>query len=210
MRAARLHPAPATGLAAALLLAVLLTGGAPEVRISAGGAIPPGRPRAALMPFENLSGREEQGQLFTRIYFAQLVASGALEMVEPSEIEAAMDSVGIRATGAMTIGEVRAMAERLHAPYLLLGSVLESGSVQGANGPVPSAGATLRMVRAGDGRVMWAGVHFRSGEDRESVFGWGRVRTLERLVLELASEMLGGFRDAGAREDLRSRTEKTP
>lgn len=202
--------APGRWLAASLLLAALCTAGTPAVRRSAGGTIPPGRPRAALMPFENLAGREEQSHLFTKIFFAQLVASGALEMVEPAQVEAAMDSLGIRASGSMTIGEVRAMADTLHAPYLILGSVLESGTVQGANGPVPSVGATLRLVRAATGRVHWAGVHFRSGEDRETVFGWGRIRSPERLVLELASDMLRDFRDAGARDSAPARTEGTP
>jgi hypothetical protein len=162
------------------------------------------------MPFENLAGREEQSQLFTRIFFAQLVASGALEMVEPAQVEAAMDSLGIRASGSMTMSEVRTMADTLHAPYLMLGSVLESGTVQGASGPVPSVGATLRLVEAAGGRVLWAGVHFRSGEDKETVFGWGRVRSPERLILELASDMLRDFRDAGARERAPAGTERTP
>jgi TolB-like protein len=195
-------------LAGMLGLVVLCTGGAPAVRRSVGGTVPPDRPRAALMPFENLAGREEQGQLFTKVFFAQLVASGALEMVDPAHVEAAMDELGIRASGSMTPAEARAVADSLHAPYLLLGSVLESGSIQGGNGTVPSVGATLRLVEATTGRVLWAGVHFRTGEDRETVFGWGRVKSTERLISELASEMLRDFRDAGARHARASQTEK--
>ena len=151
------------------------------------------------MPFENLSGREEESQIFTKVFFAQLVASGALEMVDPTIVEAGMDTLGIRSAGTMTPTQVRAMADTLHVSFLLIGSVLESGMIQGGDGPVPSVGATLRLVEAATGRVLWAGVHFRSGEDRESVFGWGRVRSIERLVSELASEMLRDFRDAGDR-----------
>jgi TolB-like protein len=183
----------------ALSLAALSTGGAPAVRRSVGGAVPPDRPGAALMPFENLAGREEQGQLFTKIFFAQLVASGALEMADPADVEGAMDALGIRSAATMTRAEARAMADTLRVSFLLLGSVLESGSIQGGSGPVPSVGATLRLIEAASGRVWWAGVHFRSGEDRESVFGWGRVRSIERLISELAGEMLGDFREAGER-----------
>ncbi|HEY3215290.1 MAG TPA: hypothetical protein VGK93_02230 [Candidatus Eisenbacteria bacterium] len=195
-------------LAAALLLALLCTAGAPAARRSVGGTVPSDHPRAALLPFENLAGREEQSQLFTKIFFADLVAGGAFEMVDPTRVEAAMDSLGIRASGAMTPTEVRAVADTLHVRYLLLGSVLESGTVQSESGPLPSVGATLRLVEAESGRVPWAGVHFRSGEDRETVFGWGRVRSLERLISELASEMLGDFRDAGTRYAQSLQTEK--
>lgn len=162
------------------------------------------------MPFENLSGREEQSEIFTRVFFAQLVASGALDMVDPTRVDAAMDSLRIRATGSMTIHQVRAMADTLHAPYLLLGSVLECGTIKTPDGDVPSVGATLRMVEAATGRVMWAGVLFKSGEDKETLFGWGRVKSIERLVMSLAQDMLSDFRDAGVRFARRTQTERKP
>jgi len=193
-RAARL------GRAGLLALAVLCTAGTPAVRHSVGGTVPAGHPRAALLPFENLAGREEQSGVFTRVFFAQLVASGAFEMADPAMVESAMDTLGIRSAGALTPADQRALADTLHAPYLLLGSVLESGTTQSGGVAVPSVGATLRLVEAASGRVLWAGVHFRSGEDRETVFGWGRVTSPERLVSELAADMLKDFRDAGARE----------
>ncbi len=188
------------GAPALLVLAALCTAGAPTARHSTGGTVPPGHPRAALVPFENLAGREEQSLIFTRIYFAQLAASGAFEMVDPTLVESAMDSLGIRSAGSMTPADQRALADTLHAPYLFVGSVLESGTIQTGAATVPAVGATLRLVEAATGRVLWAGVHFRSGEDRETVFGWGRVMSPERLVSELAADMLKDFREAGARE----------
>jgi TolB-like protein len=193
-----LRPGVWARIAALGLLAILSTGGAPAPRRSAGGTVPRDVPRAALMPFENLAGREEESQVFTKIFFAQLVATGSLEMVDPTAVDAAMESLGVRGSGAMTLGEVRAMADTLHAPYLLLGSVLESSTLQTPEGPIPSVGASLRLVQAASGRVMWAGVHFRTGEDKESVFGWGRVLSTERLISELAFDMLKDFREAGA------------
>jgi TolB-like protein len=187
------------GWTAALALALLTTAGAPSVRRSAGGAVPAGRPLAALMPFENLSGREEQSQIFTKVFFAQLVASDAFEMIDPTRVEQAMDSLGIRAAATMTPAQVKGVGDTLHVTHLLLGSVLESGTVLSDNMPIPSVGATLRLVEVASGRVVWAGVHFRSGEDRETFFGWGRVKSVERLVSELASEMLGDFHEAGVR-----------
>ena len=169
------------------------------MRHSVGGAVPPDHPRVALVPFENLAGREEESQIFTRVFFAQLVASGAVEMVDPAEVEAAMDSLGIRSAYSMTPAGQRALADTLHAPYLMIGSVLESGTIQGGGGPVPAVGATLRLIEVANGKVRWAGVHFRSGEDRETLFGWGRVTSAERLVSDLAGDMLKDFRDAGAR-----------
>jgi hypothetical protein len=69
-------------------------------------------------------------------------------------------------------------------------------------------GATVRLIQPATGRVLWAGVDFRTGEDGETVFGWGRVRSAERLVTVLADGMLGDFREAGARYAKRLQTEK--
>ncbi len=169
--------------------------------------MPTDHPRAALVPFENLAGREELGNLFTRIFFAQIVASDAFEMVEPGRVEVMMDSLGIRPGGSPTPMEMRALSDSLRASYLILGSVLESGSIQTASGDVPAQGATLRLVEAATGRVLWAAVHFRSGEDRETVFGWGRETSSNRLVSALASDMLRDFRAAGATYARRNRPE---
>jgi hypothetical protein len=128
-------------------------------------------------------------------------------MVEPGQVEDAMDSLGIRTGASPTPTQIRALGEMLRSPYILLGSVLESGRVNTGGADVPTAGATLRVIEAATGRVPWAGVHFRTGEDRETVFAWGRVRVLERLVMDLATEMLGDFRDAGSRYARRARPE---
>jgi len=137
------------------------------------------------------------------------MASGALDMVDPGRVDGGMDAVGIRGGGSLAPEQMKALGDTLRAPLLLLGSVLESGQIQGADGSVPAVGATLRLVEAATGRVLWAGVHFRNGEDRETVFGWGREQSPDRLVFQLAQEMLGDFREAGARVARRPGTEGT-
>jgi len=193
-----LHPATGLRLAGLLVLALLCAGSAPALHRSAGGAVPTDRPRAALVPFENLAGREEQGALFSKVFFAQLVASGAFEMAEPGQVDEALDSLGIRSGGSLTPAQLRSLGETLHAPCLLMGSVLESGWLRSGDVDVPAVGGTLRLIEAASGRVLWAGVHFRSGEDHETLFGWGRVMSAERLVSLLAQDMLEDFRKAGA------------
>jgi TolB-like protein len=206
------HPVrAATGLrlAGLAVLLVLCTGSAPALRRSAGGAVPANRPRAALVPFENLAGREEQGALFSKVFFSQLVASGALEMAEPGQVDEALDSLGIRSGGSLTPAQIRALGEALQAPYVLMGSVLESGRLRSGDVDVPAVGCALRLVEAASDRVLWAGAHFRSGEDHETLFGWGRVMSAERLVSLLAQDMLGDFREAGARRASGPRKEGT-
>lgn len=182
------------------MIAVLLAGGCAgsSPPRSHGGAVPTDHPRIALLPFENLSGREEQGRLFTQTFLAVLVESDAAEVVDLGHVEATLDALRIRATASPSREQLAALGESLRVRYVLLGSVLEAGTVRTYDGDVPSAGASLRLVDATTARVVWARAHVVAGDDKETVFGWGRERSAERLLTKLADDMLRPFRDAGA------------
>ena len=168
-------------------------------RSDSGGTVPMDHPRAALLPLENLSGREEQGRLFTQAFLVELVRSGACEMVEPGQVDEMLDRLGIRMTGSLSNAQLRLLGDSLGVRYVFLGSVLEAGTVKTWDGDVPSAGASLRMVETGTARVVWAGLKVRTGDDGETVFGWGRERSSEQLIAKLAKELLVKFTEAGDR-----------
>lgn len=197
-RRAGRHLARAIGTAraasAGLALAVLLAGCA-ATRPPPRPAAPAGPlPRVALLPLEDLSGRAEAGLAFGRILFAELVRTGACQVIEAGLVEAAAESLGLRAPGSLAREEVEALGRQLEADYLMLGSLLESGTVRSAGGEVPSVGAALKLLDAASARVVWASVRFRTGEDRETVFGWGRESDRQKLAAELATELLADLR----------------
>jgi hypothetical protein len=49
---------------------------------------------------------------------------------------------------------------------------------------------SLKLSEADSGRVIWTRVKFRSGEDHETLFGWGRVNSPQKLTAALAEDML--------------------
>lgn len=179
----------------ASLLVMGCAGSAPPR--SHGGAVPTDHPRIALLPFENLSGREEQGRMFTQAFLAALVETDAAEIVDLGQVETTMEALRIRATGAPSHQQLKAIGESLQVRYVLVGSVLEAGTIRSYDGDIPSAGASLRLVDVVTARIVWARAHVLTGDDRETVFGWGRERSAERLLTKLAEEMLRPFREAG-------------
>jgi len=160
-------------------------------------AIPRDHPRAALLPLENLTTAADAGDVMTRIVWNELARSGAVELSDPGNVDAALEAMHIRAMASLTSDQIRILGDTLGVQYLFLGSVIESGKLQTAEGEVPSIGVALRMVGTETARVIWAGSHFRSGDDRETIFGWGRVRSADRLAAEVASDMLEDFRKVG-------------
>jgi len=92
-------------------------------------------------------------------------------------------------TSAQAVG----IASRLRARWLVTGSILEYGTVRTPDGEMPSVGITLRMLDGRDARVVWSAMKVAGGQDRETVFGWGREASLDRLAERTAREMFKGF-----------------
>ncbi|HSQ60295.1 MAG TPA: hypothetical protein VLT84_07665 [Acidobacteriota bacterium] len=208
-RLSSLRPATsgAARILAALSIAAIASGCAGSGRPrEQSGAVPSDHPRLALLPFDNLSGREEQERLFTQTFLAMLVGTDACEVVDLGRVESLLETLRIRATGSLTPEQMSAVGESLRVSYVMLGSVLESGRVRTSDGETPAVGASLRLVETATGRVTWANVRVLTGDDHETVFGWGRERSAERLLTKLADEMLRDFRRAG--DERRERANK--
>ncbi|HET9951360.1 MAG TPA: hypothetical protein VFS09_06135 [Candidatus Eisenbacteria bacterium] len=187
-----------TRLAALLAASALLAGcagGAPHRE--QGGAVPTDHPRIALLPFENLTGREDQGRHFTQAFLAELAGSGAAEVVDMGQVEATVEKLRIRAPASPDREQLAMLAESLQVRYVLLGSVMEARMLRTADGETPAAGVSLRLVETATAKIVWAAVKVKTGDEHESVFGWGREDSAERLLTQLAEEMLRPFRDAG-------------
>jgi hypothetical protein len=144
-----------------------------------------------------LSSNADAGEILTRIVWSELSRSGAVELVDIGNVNGALDALRVRATGSPTSNQVRALGDTLGVGFVFVGGVLESTNLHTPDGDVPSIGVALRMVEARTGRVVWTGMQFRTGDDRETIFGWGRVRSAERLAADVASDLLGEFRKVG-------------
>jgi TolB-like protein len=174
----------------ALLMAIMLAGcggGSPHPS----AALPPAnRPRIALLPFDNLTTTGGAGDMMTLLFFTEIGSSGPYEPVETGVVSSALESLGIRSVAGLSSEQIQAIGERLAVSRLLVGSVLESGFVHTNDGELPSVGVTLKLLDVSDGRVVWTKMQFKTGEDKETVFGWGRERSAPKLAASLAVEMV--------------------
>lgn len=155
---------------------------------------PAGAPGMAVLPFEDLSGQAGIGERLSRIAYTELVRAGRWHVEEPGEVDAVLAEARVRSTGIMTRDQTMRVSERLGVRWLLAGTALEYGRVRTPDGDVPTVGLSLRLLDGRSGRVVWADQRFRSGEDRETVFSWGRVNDISQLASRTAAELLDGIR----------------
>jgi TolB-like protein len=147
----------------------------------------------ALLPLENLTGKSDAADALTRMLFVELVRSGKCEMVESGIVDTALVALRIRETASLTAAQMKTLGETLNVTYLIMGTALESGAAHTPDGDVPSVGVALKLLDVRDARVLWADMRFRTGDDKESVFGWGREANGQRLAASMVGELLKGF-----------------
>lgn len=188
-------------LAALTALAALSAGCAAHAPppLPGGGA---NRPLVAMLPLENLSGRTELGERLTRIVWVEMGRSPRWEVVEPGEVDAALADARVRSSLAMTREQIQRIAKRTGAAWLMAGTIIECGQVRTPDGDVPTLALALRLIDGDTGRVRWTDQRARSGEDRETVFGWGRVTNLERLAQATARDLVADVRLPAAPDSL--------
>ncbi len=178
------------GLAAALLAAALGAAGC-----AAGGATvrdgePAPRATLAMLPLENLSGRAEYADRFSRVIWSALGRSGRWNIIDPGQVDALLVELRIRSAGSLTTEQVLEVAGRLRARWIVAGTLLECGTVRTPDGDIPTFSLALRLLDGRDGRVVWTDLLSRTGQDRETIFGWGREESLDRLAETTARELI--------------------
>jgi hypothetical protein len=150
-------------------------------------------PRVAVVSLENLSGRADAGDVITRLCVVGLIRTRSCAVVEPGLVDRAMEDLRIRPVGTLTRDELRGLQDTLALDYVLVGTVLENEPVRTPDGEVPSVGLAARLLDARTGQSVWAGMKVRTGEDHETVFGWGRQLDRDRIATELVTELLRDF-----------------
>ena len=135
--------------------------------------------RIAVMPFENDTNDRMAASRVTRLTLTELLASGAFDVVEPGEVEAAVNQIedlSLRQAGRPSKAHIAALGQSLQAQALILGSVTQSGIIRSGQVNIPVVTSDMRMVETETGVVVWAATHSEKGSNVSSkILGTGGV-----------------------------------
>ena len=156
----------------------------------------------AMLPIENLSSVSDITDRLQRLVWTAFGSDGRFDVVDPGQVENAMTELRIRSSSSLSKEQITRCAGGLGVRWLLAGDVLECGTVHTPDGDVPSFALALRLIDGTTGRVRWTDMMARSGEDRETIFGWGRETSLEKLMDRTARELIARIRVPSAADSL--------
>jgi hypothetical protein len=118
--------------------------------------------KAAVLPLENLTADQQAGVRATRLLITELLASGAVDVVEPGEVRAAFESVADR-RAIPTSEQVIEMGKRLGVQAILIGTVTQSESLRSGTVAIPVVTLDVHMLETETGSAVWAATHSEKG-----------------------------------------------
>lgn len=119
--------------------------------------------RVAVIPFENLSSDQQAGMRVTRLLITELLASGAVDVVEPGEVQAALGRLGAGRTNTPNAQQVLALGRDLGVQAVIIGTVAQSEVLRSGAVGIPVVSVDAQMLETDTGAIVWAATHTEKG-----------------------------------------------
>jgi hypothetical protein len=180
-------------LAAIGILLGACSGGGTRYAVDRGARLAP-PVRIALLPLVNLSEDADGPEAVANMLWVELLRIPGVELVERGVVEAATRRARLLYTDRLSAEQMRQLADSLGTSYLMVGTVLGYGFVRKGREEVPTVSLALRLLDTRSGKTLWAVCSTHRGDERESLFGIGRERTLEEVTQRTVRDALASFR----------------
>lgn len=195
-----------------IIVLIVITGVILFLLLSAGCARPHVRPftsntlkggqnlKMAILPVDNLSKSSNTGRSLDNILLVEFLKRVPAIVIDPGEVSAAISDARVRLATSIPRETVKSLGKRLEVDFFVIGIVHEY-EIQAVTGPggtvqVPVITFTIRVLDAVTGNIVWATNVTRRGNDRETVFGIGRIGSVSDLAERMAEELADAFAKA--------------
>ena len=122
--------------------------------------------RVAVLPFDNHSTDRQADVRATRLTITELLASGAVDVVEPGEVHAALAALPRNQPGRdqpLGSGEIVALGKSLGVQGVIVGSVTQSETFRQGAVSIPVVTLDVHLVETETGATVWAATHTEKG-----------------------------------------------
>lgn len=184
-----------------VVLMVTLAGCASAVKPFAGRNLKGGDGvKMAILSFDNLSKTQGAGKSMENMMLTEFLKSSPIRIIDPGEVGAALSEERVRLATSIPRETVRSLGKKLGVDLFMVGVVheyeMQLASGAGGSGQTPVIAVTLRIIDAGTGEIVWAINAARSGNDNETVFGIGKIISLNTLADDIAKQIAESFADS--------------
>ncbi len=145
--------------------------------------------KVAIMPFENLSARENASEKMTELLALSLRSTNAFEMTELGQTYEQMRKHRVRSSTFLTGDQIDSLAGGLKVDYIITGTVLEYTETDNTYlGKIPQVSMNLRLISCKTRETVWTGASNARGDQSELLFGIRAVRSREELARKVVDK----------------------
>ena len=152
--------------------------------------------RVAVLPFYDRSTAMAADAIVTKAFIGELYDSGKFEIEFPGNIKKFIVGERIIVRKGLGSDHIKQIGERLNVDAVIIGCVKKyesEGKKKYTRIPVISVDA--RMIHADSCSILWIGQNYSRGDDYETIFGIGRIRSLSALSRKLVNELIDTIGD---------------
>ena len=143
------------------------------------------------LPLENVTEDRLAPRVLDSLLQRQLSVRPGLIAIQPAELRATLVARGLAVPSQLPPDRLRELARALGNPLFLRGTILAYGASPGAGGVVVEV--HLLLVDLETGRIVWSGLHRRTGQDYEGFLRFGAVTDPATLADRVITELLDAF-----------------
>ena len=142
--------------------------------------------RVAVIPFYDLSGRRNAGEIISLEFVHALGAVPNFEVIEPGSVLMKMLHHRIILDEGLSLAQADILFETLPADLVVCGTVFRYEDAQGALG-APRVEFSTQVLEKKSREVVWSSFSSNAGDDGMILFNAGRVSTVQALAMRMAS-----------------------
>ena len=146
--------------------------------------------RVAVLPIINQANYPQGGEIFYKIFSAELVSFGHFQVAQEGDVRNLYQQLMVYPNQQLTLEQLRVISNRLNAQLVIGGTVLLMQEHKGARSVNPDITVLMRIYDGTTGKILWTTYHHRKGSDYQKVLHFGQINTVTGLAHRMSKEIL--------------------
>lgn len=157
--------------------------------------------RVAVFPFYNRSNTMNAGEIVTKAFIGEFYDSGKFEIEFPGNVKKFIVGERIIIRKGIGADHIKLIGKRLNVDAVIIGCVKKYESEgKKKNARIPVISVDVRMIHTDSCSILWIGQNYSRGDDYETIFGIGRIKSLSALSRRLVNELIDTIPRSGIRD----------
>jgi len=145
--------------------------------------------RVAIVPFYDLSGRKNAGEIMELQFLNAMKRFENFELIEPGIVRAKLLNYRIILWRGVSMANADILFDVLDADLILGGTVYKYDDYQGGYG-VPAVEFSALLLDRRSREMVWSSKSINKGDDRVYFFDIGKINTAQKLATEMVSGVM--------------------